>query len=73
MFTFQALLPYVCFPFLRRVKLCSGCFRQAFFIWETKKVVAGCVRQVVVLYSNDSMETCLGGLSITRLRQVVVL
>ena len=34
-----------------------------FFIWETKKVVAGRVRQVVVLYSNDCIEICLGRLS----------
>ena len=26
---------------------------KAFGIWETKKVVAGRVKQVVVLYSND--------------------
>ena len=63
------MLPYVCFQFLRWVKFCSGCFRQAFFIWETKKVVAGCVKQVVILYSND----CLGGLRIGRLKWVVVL
>ena len=30
-FIFFALLPYVCFPFLCRVKFCSGCFRQVFF------------------------------------------
>ena len=43
------------------------------FIWETKKVVAGCVKQVVVLYSNDCVGIRLGGLSLGRLRQVVVL
>ena len=37
MFNFYALSPYVCFPFLLRVKFCSGCFRQVFFMWETKK------------------------------------
>ena len=31
------------------------------------------VRQMVVLYSNDYMATGLGGLSIGRLRRVVVL
>ena len=31
MFIFYALLPCVCFPFLRWVKCCSGCFRQVFF------------------------------------------
>ena len=49
-------------------KVFSGCFRQAF-----KKVVAGHIRQVVVLHSNDYMGICLDGLSIGRLRQVVVL
>ena len=43
-----------------------------FFIWETKKVVAGRVRQVVVLYSNDCMGICSGGPSIGRLIEVVV-
>ena len=38
-------LPYACFSFLRWVKLCSGCFRQVFFIWETIKVAIGCFRQ----------------------------
>ena len=38
-----------------------------------KKVVAGCVRQVVILYSNNCMRIGLGGLSIGCLRQVVVL
>ena len=55
-FIFHALfLSHICFPFLcwivfqwlfqRGKKVVIGC--------ETKKVVAGCVRQVVVLYSND--------------------
>ena len=35
-------------------------------------MVAGCVRQVVVLYSNDCMEIWMGGLSIGRLIKVVV-
>ena len=60
MFIFYALLPYVCFSFLCWVKFCSGCFRQVFFIWETKKVVAGRVRQVVVLCSKDCMGDLLG-------------
>ena len=46
---------------------------RLFFIWETKKVVAGCVKQVVVLYSNDCMGIRLGGLNLGLLRQVVVL
>ena len=43
------------------------------FIWETKKVVAGHIRQAVVLYSKDYTRICLSGLSIGHLRQVVVL
>ena len=48
-------------------------FWTVFFIWGTKKVVAGCVGQVVVLYSNGCMGICLGGLSIGHLRWVVIL
>ena len=74
MFIFYALLPYVCFRFFRWVKLISGCFRQFFFTFgRQKKVVAGRIRQVVFLYSNDCMGICLGRLSVGRLRQVVVL
>ena len=73
MFIFHVLLPYVCFPFLCWVKFCSGCFRQAFFIWLTKKVAAGHVRKVVILYSNNFIGICFGGLSVGHLRQVVVL
>ena len=43
------------------------------FIWETKKVVAGHIRQAVVLYSKDYTRICLSGLSIGHLRRVVVL
>ena len=60
-----------CFPFLCWIKFFSGCFRQVFFIWGAKKLVADCVRQVVVLYSNDCMGNGLGRLSIGCLRQVV--
>ena len=35
-------------------------------------MVTGRVRQVVVLYSNDCMGICLGGLSIGFLRRVVI-
>ena len=64
----------ICFSFLRWVKFCRGCFRQGFFfIWETKKVVAGRVKQVVVLHSNDCMRICLEGLSTGRLKQVIAL
>ena len=72
-FIFYAFLHYICFTFLRWVKFCSGFFRQVFFIWETKKVVAGHVRQVVVLYSNNCMEICLDVRSTGRLRRVVFL
>ena len=72
MFVFYALLPLFRISLL--VKFCSGCFRQVFFfIWKRKKVVAGRVRQVVVLYSNNCMEICLGGLRTGHLRQVVIL
>ena len=46
-------------------------FERFFFIWETKKVVAGRVRQVVVLCSNNYMGICLRGPS-SRLTEVVV-
>ena len=36
-------------------------------------MVPGSIRQVVVLYSNNCTRICLGGLRISRLRQVVVL
>ena len=42
-----------CLPFFQRIKFSSGCFRQVFFLWGTKKVVAGHIRQMVILYSND--------------------
>ena len=35
-------------------------------------MVAGRVRQLVVLYSNDGTGICLGGLSVGRLTEVVV-
>ena len=35
-------------------------------------MVAGRVRQVVVLYSNDCTRICLGGLRISRLTEVIV-
>ena len=54
-------------------KVFSNCFRHAFFHLGNKKVVAGRVRQMVVLHSNDCTGICLSGLSIGRLRRVVVL
>ena len=59
---FYSLLPYVCFSYFRWVKFCSGCFRQFFFIRETK-VVAGSIRQVAILYSNNCMRICLAGIN----------
>ena len=64
--------PMLFSPFIRMVKFCSGCFKQVFFHWA-KKMVAGRVRQVVILYSNDYMGICLGRLCIDCLRRVVVL
>ena len=43
-------------------KFCSGCFGQVDFHLGTKRVIAGCVRQLVVLCSNDCMGIGLGGL-----------
>ena len=45
---------------------------RLFFIWETKKVVTGRVKQVVILYSNDCTGIRLGGLRIGRLTEVVI-
>ena len=44
-----------------------------FLLGNKKKVVAGHVKQVVVLYSNNCTGIRLSGLSITLLRRVVVL
>ena len=62
------MLPYVCFLFHCWVNLFSGCFRQVFFHLGDKKLDASCVRQVVILCSNDCMRICLVGLSIGCLR-----
>ena len=42
---FLCIVPYVFFAFFCWIKFCSYCFRRVFFIWESKKVVAGRVRQ----------------------------
>ena len=60
------------FPFFRWIKFYSGSYRQIFFHLGDKKVVACCLRQVVVLYSNDCMGIGLGGISIGCLRRVVI-
>ena len=68
------MLSYFSFLFLFLVMFCIGCFRQVVFSFGShKKVVAGHVRQMVVLYSDNCMGICLDGLSIGFLRQVVVL
>ena len=48
----------VSFPFLCRVKFCSG---------------SGRIRQVVVLYNNECMGICLNGLNVGCFRWVAVL
>ena len=74
MFIFYALLPYISFPFFRTVKFCSGCFRQVFFhLGDKKKWSQVVLDRVVILYSKNCMEICLGRLSVGCLRQVVVL
>ena len=70
---FLCIGSYVCFAFLGWTEFVLVVLDRPFFIWKTKKVVTDRVRQVVVLHSNDCTEICLGGLSIDRLRQVVVL
>ena len=44
-----------------------------FFSFRKQKSGRYRIRQVVVLYGNNCMGICLGGLSIGRLRQVAVL
>ena len=67
-FTYFYIILYDFINYPAFVKFFRGYFRQAF-----KKVVAGCIRQVVVLHSNNCMGICMGGLSIGCLRQVVIL
>ena len=59
---FLCIVPYVCFAFLRWIKFLVVALDRFFFIWETRKVVAGRIRQVVVLHSNDCLGNCLGRL-----------
>ena len=65
------MLLYSCFAFLFWVTFCSDCFRKVFFLnlGDKKKLL---LLALVVLYSNNCMEICLGGLTIGRLRRVVV-
>ena len=71
---FHALFLYDCFLILHWVKFCNGFFQAGFFfIWETKQLVAGRLRQFLILYSNNFMGIGFGRLSIGSLRQVVVL
>ena len=46
----------------------SGCYRQAYFHMGDKKMVAGLVRRVAILHSNDCTGIHLGGLSIGHLK-----
>ena len=57
-----------CFPFL----FPFGLDRLFFHLEGTIKVVTDHIRQMVVLYSNDCMRICLGGLSTGCLIEVVV-
>ena len=61
------------FPITSLHEVFSGCFKQVFFHLGDKIVIAGRLRQVEVLYSNNGMGICLGGLSTGHLRRVVVL
>ena len=45
---------------------------RLFSFGRQKKVIAGRIKQVVVLYSNDCTGICLGRLGIGRLTEVVV-
>ena len=70
MFIFYVLLPYNCFPFVFGVVALD----RFFFIKETKKwLLVVLDRWLVVLYNNNYMGICLGGLSTDHLRRVVVL
>ena len=68
---FLCIVSYVCFAFLCWIKFLVVLLDRLFFIWKTKKVVAGHIKQVAVLYCSDRMGICLGRLSIGYLRQVV--
>ena len=61
------------FQFLCWRKFCSCYFGLFFSFGGQKKLVAGRIGQVVVLYSNGCMGICLGRLSIGHLRWVVIL
>ena len=70
---FLCIVALCLFPFVHYIKFSSGCFKQVLSHLGKKKLVAGRIRQVVVLCSNDYMGNFLGKLSIGSLRQVVVL
>ena len=70
---FYALLPNFCFFISSQGKVLWGLFSTGFFLFgRQKKVVAGCLRQVVVFYRNNCMGIHVGRLSIGRLRRVVI-
>ena len=69
LFIFYALL-----PISSLAKVFQWLFLAGFFFHlGNKKVVAGRVRQVIILHSNNCREIGLGGLSLGRLRRMVVL
>ena len=71
--SFLCIVALCLFPICLLDKVLKWLFQIVFSIWETKKVVAGHVKQVGVLYSINCIGVCLGGLRIGCLRQVVVL
>ena len=73
MFIFYALLLMFVSHFFAGQRFLVVILDRLFFIWKTRKVVTGRVRQVVVLHSNNRMGICLDGPSIAHLGQVVVL
>ena len=54
---------YICALLLMSLlgKVCSGCFRQVFFIWGTGVVVASRVRQLVFLHSKECVRISFWG------------
>ena len=71
-FIFYALLLYVFSHFFAGPRFVVV-FLDSFLHLGDKKVVAGCIRLVVVLNSNKCMGIWLGNFSIGHVRQVVVI
>ena len=72
MFFFFCIVPYVFLHSFAGSSFVVVALDRIFFICKSKKVVADCNRQVVLLYSNNCMGICLGGLSIAHPTEVVV-